>query len=109
MATSATSLKVPRELKARIDELSKRAGESAHAFMLRALEGHVEAVERYHAFIEDGLRADEAMQRSGLGYAAGDVHAYLEAKIRGRAAKRPNPVQWRKQSMRRRRSPISSA
>ena len=36
------------------------------------------------------------MQRSGLGYAAGDVHAYLEAKIRGRAARRPKPLRWRR-------------
>jgi len=38
----------------------------------------------------------EAMQRSGHGYAAGDVHAYLEAKIRGRAARRPKPLRWRR-------------
>ena len=96
MATSATSLKVPRALKARIDQLAKRAGESTHAFMLRALEGHVEAVERYQAFIEEGLQADEAMQRTGLGYAAGDVHDYLAAKVRGRPEGRPKPVRWRK-------------
>jgi len=90
MSVTATSLKVPRKLKTRIERLSRRSGESAHAFMLRALEGHVEAAERYQAFI------DEAMQRSGLGYAAGDVHAYLEAKIRGRAARRPKPLRWRK-------------
>lgn len=96
MPTTATSLKVPRALKTRIDQLSRRAGESAHAFMLRALEGHVEAAERYQAFIDDGIRADEAMQRSGLGYAAGDVYAYLEAKIRGRAARRPRALRWRK-------------
>ena len=96
MPVTATSLKIPQQLKTRIDQLSRRSGESAHALMLRALEGHVEAAERYQAFMEEGIRADEAMQRSGLGYAAGDVHAYLEAKIRGRAARRPKPVRWRK-------------
>ena len=96
MTTTVTSLKVPRKLKARIEQLSRRSGESAHALMLRALEGHVEAAERYQAFLDDGIRADEAMQRSGLGYAAGDVHAYLEAKIRGRAARRPRPSRWRR-------------
>jgi len=96
MPATATSLKIPQQLKTRIDQLSRRSGESAHALMLRALEGHVEAAERYQAFMEEGIRADEAMQRSGLGYAAGDVHAYLEAKIRGRAARRPKPVRWRK-------------
>ena len=96
MALTATSLKVPQALKARIEKLSRRTGESAHAFMLRALEGHVEAAERYQSFIDAGIRADEAMQRSGLGYAARDVHAYLEAKVQGRAARRPDAVRWRK-------------
>ena len=96
MPVAATSLKVPRKLKARIDRLSRRSGESVHAFMLRALEGHVEAAERYQAFLEDGVRADEAMQRSGLGYAAADVHAYLAAKVEGRAVRRPKPLRWRR-------------
>ncbi|HTN26577.1 MAG TPA: hypothetical protein VL180_02225 [Burkholderiales bacterium] len=96
MAISATSLKLPRRLKARIDRLSRRSGESAHAYMLRALEGHVTAEERYEAFLEDGVRADEAMMRSGLGYAADDVHAYVTALAEGRKPRRPKPVHWRK-------------
>lgn len=96
MPIAATSLKLPKSLKTRIDRLSRRSGESAHAYMLRALEGHVEAEERYRAFLEDGRRADEAMQRSGRGYAAADVHAYLAARAEGRAARRPRPVRWRR-------------
>jgi len=95
MSVSATSLKVPRKLKTRIDRLARRSGESSHAFMLRALEGQVEAAERYQAFLEEGLRADEAMQRSGLGYAADDVHAYLASIIAGGKARRPKPGRWR--------------
>jgi len=96
MPIAATSLKLPRSLKARIERISRRSGESAHALMLRALEGHVEAEERYQTFLDDGVRADEAMQRSGLGYAAADVHAYLAVRVKGRAARRPKPVGWRK-------------
>jgi predicted transcriptional regulator len=96
MPFAAIHLKVPRKLTTRIEQLCRRSGEPAHAFMLRALEGHVEAAERYHAFIDEGIRADEAMQCRGLGYAASDVHAYLEAKIRGRAARRPKPLWWRR-------------
>lgn len=96
MPIAATSLKLPRRLKARIDRLARRSGESAHALMLRALEGHIEAEERYQAFLEDGVRADEAMQRSGLGYAAADVHAYLAVRAGGRAARRPKPIRWRR-------------
>ena len=96
MPIAATSLKLPRSLKARIERISRRSGESAHALMLRALEGHMEAEERYQVFLDDGVRADEAMQRSGLGYAAADVHAYLAVRAEGRAARRPKPVRWRK-------------
>jgi hypothetical protein len=64
--------------------------------MLRALEGQVEAAELYQTFLKEGLRADEAMQRSGLGYAAEDVHSYLASKIRGRKGQRPKPVRWRR-------------
>ena len=95
MSVAATSIKIPRQLKTKIERLARNTGESSHAFMLRALEGQVEAAERYQAFLRDGVRADEAMLRSGLGYAAEDVHAYLEAKIAGRRTRRPRQVRWR--------------
>ena len=95
MSVTATSLKLPRRLKARVERVARRSGESPHAFMLRALESQVEAMERYQRFLDDGMRADEAMQQSGLGYEAKDVHAYLEAKAKGRAVPRPKPVRWR--------------
>lgn len=95
MTLAATSVKIPRGLKIRIERLARTAGESSHAFMLRALEGQVEAAERYQTFLRDGIRADEAMLRSGLGYSSDDVHAYLEAKVAGRRARRPRPVRWR--------------
>lgn len=96
MATDATSLKLPRRLKTRLERLARRAGETPHAFMLRALENHVEAAERYQAFLADGMRADEAMQQTGLGYDAEDVHAYLEAKLKGRKVRRPKAARWRR-------------
>ena len=98
MPIVVTSLTLPKRLKARIDRQSQRSGESAHAYMLRALEGHVTAEERYYAFREDGVRADKAMLRSGLGYAAQDVHAYVTRLAGGRAARRPKPGRWLKSS-----------
>lgn len=95
MTVAATSIKLPTRLKSKIERLARRSGETPHAFMLRALQGQVEAAERYQTFIRDGIRADEAMLRSGLGYAADDVHAYLEAKVAGRSVRRPRPVRWR--------------
>ena len=95
MTVAATSIKLPTRLKSKIERLARRSGETPHAFMLRALQGQVKAAERYHDFVREGIRADDAMLRSGLGYAADDVHAYLEAKVAGRCAHRPKPVRWR--------------
>ena len=96
MPLVATSLKLPKTLKSRIARLAKRAGESPHAFMLRLLEKQVQAVERFEQFVADARKADQRMQESGQGYAAADVHSYLEATIAGRRATRPKPAQWRK-------------
>src|SRR5258708_33742649 len=92
MSLAATSLKLPKTLKSRITRLAKRAGESPHAFMLRLLEKQVQAAERFEQFVADARQADQRMQESGQGYAAADVHSYLEAKTAGRKAPRPNPV-----------------
>lgn len=96
MSVAATSLKLSKELKARIARLAKRVGESPHALMLRLLEEQVESVERFEQFVADAQRADERMQQSGLGYDAADVHGHLEARVAGRKATRPKPTQWRR-------------
>ena len=96
MPIAATSLKLPKTLKTRITRLAKRAGESPHALMLRLLEKQIEITERFEQFLADARQSDERMKDGGTGYAAADVHEYLEAKIAGRKAARPNPVQWRK-------------
>ncbi len=96
MATTATSIKLPPALKAELEKLARRSGESTHAVMVRALTEHVAAAKRYRSFLDDAARADAAMQDSGVGYAMQDVHAYVAAKVRGKRAKRPSPVKWRK-------------
>ena len=96
MPVAATSLKLPKTLKDRITRLAKRAGESPHAYMVRLLEEQVQAAERYEQFVMDARDADLRMQESGVGYAAVDVHAHLEARVAGRATSRPKPVPWRK-------------
>jgi predicted DNA-binding protein len=96
MPLAATSLKLPKTLKNRITRLAKRAGESPHAFMLRLLEEQVQATERFEQFLAEARQADERMQGGGIGYLASDVHDYLEAKVTGRKAARPKPLQWRK-------------
>jgi predicted transcriptional regulator len=95
MSIAATSLKLPKRLKSRVERLARRTGESAHAFMVRALETQVEAAELHQAFVDEGMKADEAMLKSGLGYEAQAVHDYLAAKARGEKPRRPKAVRWR--------------
>ena len=96
MPLAATSLKLPKTLKSRITRLAKRAGESPHAFMLRLLEEQVQAAERFEQFLAEVRQADERMQKDRTGYAAVDVHEYLDAKVTGRKPTRPKLVEWRK-------------
>ena len=96
MAQIATSLKLPRELKERLDHLAKESGASAHAYMLSALQAHAERAELAHQFLQDAISADEAMQKSGKGYVAQEVHAYLTERAKGKVARRPQAKSWRK-------------
>jgi predicted transcriptional regulator len=95
MSVTATSLKLPKILKDRIDQLAKRAGETPHACMLRLLEQQVEAAERFEKFVGEAREADRRMQKTGLAYPAGDVYEHLESRIAGRRKARPKPVSWR--------------
>jgi len=96
MPVAATSLKISRRLKSRIEKLARREGETPHSFMVRTLEEQVDAAERHQRFVQDAILADKAMQKTGRGYAMEAVHRYIEARVRGRAAKRPAPVRWQK-------------
>jgi predicted transcriptional regulator len=96
MSSPATSLKLPRASKSRIEKLARLSGESAHALIIRALADHVDAAERRRAFLGDAVRADERMTKSGTGYAMEDVHAYVAARVRSRPVKRPRATGWRR-------------
>ena len=95
MPAVATSLKIPSELKSRIEKLAVKSGKSTHAFVLSALEDYVSRSELSERFLDDAVAADEEMQRSGLGYDAKDVHAYVTAKARGKRVRRPRAKRWR--------------
>ena len=94
MSITATSLKLPKALKNRIDRLARRAGESSHAYMVRLLEERVDAAERFERFVAEAREADERMQLTGTGYAAPDVYGYLQDRVAGRRKARPKPVSW---------------
>ncbi len=96
MAQTATSLKLPGDLKERLDQLAKESGASLHAYTLSALQAHADRAELAQQFLQDAIAADEAMQKSRTGYVAQDVHGYLTELAIGNKAKRPRAKSWRK-------------
>jgi predicted transcriptional regulator len=89
---ATTTLKLPELLKARIVSLAEAAGKSPHAWMIEALEERVAQSEAYAAFMAEALEADRQMTKTGEGYDADDVHAYLGAVLAGEMPEFPKPV-----------------
>lgn len=93
MATTTTSLKLPRELRARVVRVAKKTGRTPHRLMLEAIERETAREERVEAFVKEALAADRAIEKTGEVYAARDVHAWLLRLASGNSARRPKP--WR--------------
>ena len=93
---SATSLKLPPELHERVVAAAEAAGTSPHAFMVDAIARETTRAEQYDAFLDDALKAEAEVDRTGLHYAADDVFRYMTARAAGKRARRPKPKSWRK-------------
>ena len=96
MAKIATSLKLPSDLKARVDTAAEAAGKSPHAFMVEAIEQQTTRAEQHEAFLDDALRADRELDRTGVHFAAVDVFRYMTARARNKLTRRLSPKSWRK-------------
>lgn len=86
--TVATSLKLPAELKAAIDEDARKLGLSSHAYMVKTLADAAERARERERFTQDALAAEQDMLARG-GYALSDVKSYFEARLRGERPERP--------------------
>ena len=92
--TVATSLKLPAELKAAIDEDARRQGLSSHAYMVRTLADAAERSRLREQFTQDALAAEQDMLATGLGHSLDDVRGYFAqmAEFRAGRAARPAPL-----------------
>ncbi len=90
--TTATTIKLPDELKQRIAPLAEAAGKTAHAWMVEALERQAAMAEAREAFLRDAEASAAEIDAGGALYAAEDVAAYLLSRASGKAAARPRPV-----------------
>ena len=93
MAT--TSLKLPDELKQRAIAAAQKQGVSPHAFMVNAIDSAATAAEQRAGFLAEATAAREEMLKTGKGYGADQVHAYLQARIAGKKSPKPRAKSWR--------------
>ncbi len=91
---TATSLKLPDDLKKRIDVLVAQRDQTAHAFMVEAIRRETERAELRRKFIDGAKAAHADVLRSGVAYQAGEVFDYLEAKIQNKKTKKPRAKKW---------------
>lgn len=92
---AATSLKLPEDLKRRIDRLASAANKTPHAFMVEALAREAERSELRARFADDAARSEEEVLSSGKAYELGAVFDYLTARVSSTKARRPRARAWR--------------
>lgn len=87
----AVSLRVPEDVKKRVEQLAGEQDTTAHAFMVDAIREKLEAEEARAAFHAEARRRLARMKRTGLGIPAEEVFDYLEKRARGEKPARPKP------------------
>lgn len=85
------SLRLPDEMKKRIEKLAHAQDLTPHGFMLEAIREKLEAEEARAEFHAGAKRRLERMKRDGAGIPAEEVFEYLGQLARGVRAKRPKP------------------
>lgn len=83
------SVKLPESTKQRVADMAAAHGSTSHAVMVQAIESAVERSQTYDAFVDDALKAREAVYESGKVYDGAEFAAYLRAKVRGEKVAKP--------------------
>ena len=92
---SATSLKLPEDLKRRIERLARAANKTPHAFMVEALAREAARSELRARFAEEAARSEEETLASGKAFELAATFDYLTARVSGAKARRPKARSWR--------------
>lgn len=92
---SATSLKLPDDLKRRIERLASASNKTPHAFMVDALVREAERGELRARFAADAAASEAQALASGKAYSLGAAFDYLGARAAGVKARRPKARAWR--------------
>ena len=84
-----TTIRIPDDLKARVAAAARREGKSAHSFILEAIAEKAEQEERRTDFDAVAERRFAEIVASGKTVPWGEMRAYLEDRLAGKAARRP--------------------
>ena len=86
---STTTIRQPEELEARIAAAAKRAGTTAHGFILEAIAEKAELEERRTDFNRVAEERFARVVATGKTIPWNEMRGYLEDRLAGKPAKRP--------------------
>ncbi len=92
---TTTSLKLPEEIKERAVAAARLRGITPHAFMVDAIRETAELTEKRAKLVADAAATRDRARKTHRGYAADDVHAYVNALIAGKRPRKPKMKTWR--------------
>lgn len=86
---TTTTIRLPDDLKSRVANAAKRAGTTAHAFILEAIAEKTAQAEQRADFDAVAEKRYAEIVASGKAVPWTEMRKYLEARITGKPAKRP--------------------
>ena len=92
---SATSLKLPDDLKRRIAKLAASTGQTPHAFMVDALVREAQRSELRQRFAAEAAESEREALDSGKAHSLDATFDYLAARLGGKNPRRPRARSWR--------------
>jgi predicted transcriptional regulator len=87
---STTTIRLPKDLKARVAAAAERSGTTSHAFILQAIEEKAEQAERRTEFQEVADKRYAEVARTGKTISWEEMRSYLEARVTGTRVRRPS-------------------
>lgn len=92
---AATSLKLPADLKHRLERLAAAARKTPHAFMIETLSREAERAELREQFAADAAQSEQEAMASGKAFNLAGTFDYLAARVSGKKIRRPRARAWR--------------
>ena len=86
---STTTIRLPDDLKARVAAAAKRAGTTAHGFIVAAIAEKTDEEERRNEFHDVAAKRYAAIVATGKTVSWSEMRAYLAGRVAGKKARRP--------------------